>query len=125
WKKNYRRFPKGVGGEISSTVLSQMNTFGRVSVCGSISGYNDEKPKRSLEDAVLQFHIATKQLQIEDFKVARWLDRWIEGVNQNLKWIQEGKLKYREKVTEGFGNMFYAFTDMLKGGNLGKAIVKV
>ncbi|KAF7275307.1 prostaglandin reductase 1-like isoform X2 [Rhynchophorus ferrugineus] len=110
-----------VGGEISSTVLSQMNLFGRVSVCGAISGYNDEKPKA----AVLQPYIVMKQLQIEGFMVYRWLDRWLEGVNQNLKWIQEGKLKYREKVTEGFGNMFYAFTDMLKGGNLGKAIVKV
>lgn len=57
--------------------------------------------------------------------VYRWLDRWSEGINQNLKWIQEGKLKYREKVTEGFDNMFHAFTDMLQGGNLGKAIVKV
>lgn len=29
-----------VGGEISSTVMSQMNNFGRVSLCGAISTYN-------------------------------------------------------------------------------------
>lgn len=37
-----------VGGELSSTVIQQMNLFGRVSVCGSISSYNgptDELPK--------------------------------------------------------------------------------
>lgn len=29
-----------VGGELSSLIISHMNTFGRVSVCGSISAYN-------------------------------------------------------------------------------------
>lgn len=35
-----------VGGEISSTVLSQMNQFGRVAVCGAISNYNETDPKK-------------------------------------------------------------------------------
>lgn len=29
-----------VGGEISSIIMSQMNLYGRVSVCGSIAAYN-------------------------------------------------------------------------------------
>lgn len=47
--------PKGVdcyfdnvGGELSSMIMNQMNVFGRVAVCGSISSYNlevDELPK--------------------------------------------------------------------------------
>lgn len=49
----------------------------------------------------------------------------MEGIHQNLQWIQQGKLKYRETVTEGFENIFKAFTEMLQGGNVGKAIVKV
>lgn len=31
-----------VGGEIATTVISQMNRFGRISACGAISGYNEE-----------------------------------------------------------------------------------
>lgn len=34
-----------VGGVISSIVLSQMNDFGRISVCGSISAYNSDVNK--------------------------------------------------------------------------------
>ncbi len=35
-----------VGGEWFETVLAQMNTFGRVAVCGAISQYNaTEAPK--------------------------------------------------------------------------------
>ena len=66
-----------------------------------------------------------KQLKMEGFIVRRWTERWGEGILQNKQWIQEGKLKYSETVTEGFENMFQAFVDMLKGGNIGKAVVKV
>lgn len=46
------------------------------------------------------------------------------GIEQNKKWIKEGKMKYSETMTEGFDNIFKAFADMLKGGNVGKAVVK-
>lgn len=62
---------------------------------------------------------------MEGFIVSRWLDRWFEGIKQNIQWIKEGKLKYNETITDGFENMFQAFVDMLEGKNFGKAIVKV
>lgn len=37
----------------------------------------------------------------------------------------QGKIQYHEYITEGFENMPAAFMGMLKGDNLGKAIVKV
>ena len=37
----------------------------------------------------------------------------------------QGKLKYRETVTEGFDNMFDAFLGLFTGENTGKAVVKV
>lgn len=35
-----------VGGELSSIIISQMNEFGRVAVCGAISGYNETDPEK-------------------------------------------------------------------------------
>ncbi|CAH1154447.1 unnamed protein product, partial [Phaedon cochleariae] len=107
-----------VGGEISSTIMLYMNTFGRIAVCGAISGYNDKQPPKA---TIVQYPMTFNQLRMEGFIVHRWIDRWFEGIDQNRKWIDEGKLKYRETVTEGFENMFHAFTDMLRGGNVGKA----
>lgn len=69
--------------------------------------------------------ILQKQLRVEGFLVHRWNDRWMEGVSQLLQWVKDGKIKYKETVTEGFENMPKAFIDMLKGGNTGKAVVKV
>lgn len=43
----------------------------------------------------------------------------------NLKWLNEGKLKYQEKVYHGFENMVDALVGMLRGENTGKAVVKV
>ncbi|KAG6463082.1 hypothetical protein O3G_MSEX013658 [Manduca sexta] len=111
-----------VGGEISSTIINQMNNFGRVSVCGSISAYNDDQlPKAT----VLQVAIITKQLKIEGFVVYQWINQWPEAFNELTNWIITGKLKVREHVTEGFDKIYDAFVGMLAGENVGKAVVKI
>ncbi|XP_032680454.1 prostaglandin reductase 1-like [Odontomachus brunneus] len=111
-----------VGGDISSAIMYQMNQFGRVAACGSISCYE----KSSLPQCmILQPAIVSKELKMEGFIVRRWKDRWQEGIQQNLQWIREGKLIYRETITKGFENMFEAFIGMMHGQNIGKAIVQV
>lgn len=110
--------PKGVdcyfdnvGGDTTITVIKHMNELGRISVCGAISSYN-ENDGRVLFD---MFTLVAKQIKMEGFLVHRWNHRYSEGVQQNLKWIKEGKLKCRETVTEGFENMLKAFVEMLQG----------
>ncbi|KAG5347573.1 PTGR1 reductase, partial [Acromyrmex charruanus] len=111
-----------VGGDISGTVVYQMNLYGRVAVCGSISSYDAKSlPKCTILQPTMVFN----QLKMEGFIVRRWSDRWNEGIMQNLQWIREGKLRYRETVTKGFENMFDAFIGMMRGENIGKAIVQV
>uniref|UniRef100_A0A1Q3FK32 Prostaglandin reductase 1 n=1 Tax=Culex tarsalis TaxID=7177 RepID=A0A1Q3FK32_CULTA len=120
--------PKGVdcyfdnvGGVITEAVMRLMNQFGRISVCGTISNYNGAPIQ--VQDPQTDF--VFKQLRMEGFIVTRWVDRWTEGIVANLGWIREGKLKWQETVSEGFESMPKAFMDMLKGGNTGKAVVKV
>ena len=94
----------GVGGEISSTVITQMRDFGRIAVIGAISSYNtpiSEWPKVP----ILQPIFVAKQLRMEGFFFKRFWNRWFEGINQLKQWTEEGKLKYQESVTEGFENM--------------------
>lgn len=54
----------------------------------------------------------------------RWFMRWNEGVAQLTKWIMAGKLKYRETISNGFDSLPTAFIGMLRGENIGKALVK-
>uniref|UniRef100_A0A0A9YWR2 Prostaglandin reductase 1 n=1 Tax=Lygus hesperus TaxID=30085 RepID=A0A0A9YWR2_LYGHE len=124
--------PKGVdvyfdnvGGQISYDVCLRMNTFGRVSLCGAISSYNDmgDTSKPPLAPAI-QIPAIGNQLSIHGFLVTRWLNEWQDGIKQLLGYVKQGKLKYRETITEGFDNMPQAFIDILRGENTGKAIVK-
>lgn len=113
-----------VGGAISSVVINQMRDFGRISVCGSISSYNlpyAEWPKVP----ILQPTFVFKQLKMEGFLVTRFWNEWFDGIAQMKQWTAEGKLKYRETITDGFENMPQALIDMLEGKNFGKAVVKV
>lgn len=75
--------------------------------------------------SILQPNFVFKQLRMEGFLVDRWMDRWMEGITEILKWIQEGKIKYHETITEGFEKMPVALIEMLRGRNVGKAVVKV
>nr|XP_034827127.1 prostaglandin reductase 1-like [Maniola hyperantus] len=113
-----------VGGEISSIIISQMNDFGRVAVCGSISVYNEDHANLS-KATVLQLDIIKRQLKIEGFLTTRWEERYSEAFTDLRQWIKSGKLKYREHVTEGFDNIFDAFIELFYGKNIGKAVVKL
>ncbi|XP_046982371.1 prostaglandin reductase 1-like [Schistocerca americana] len=111
-----------VGGEQSSAVIANMKHRGRISVCGCISSYNESKVPLA---PVIQRYMVGKELKMEGFFVGRWLDNWDQAFNEMAQWIKEGKLKYKETVTEGFQNTPKAFIGMLRGENLGKAVVKV
>ncbi|XP_059048576.1 prostaglandin reductase 1-like [Achroia grisella] len=117
-------FFDNVGGDLSSAIIYQMNLYGRVSVCGSISAYNEDvhtSPKAN----ILQPAIVAKQLKIEGFIVHRWRNQWPKAFSDIVQWIESGKLIAREHVTEGFDNILKAFVGMLNGENTGKAVVKV
>jgi len=111
-----------VGGAITDAIFPLMNVFGRVSVCGQISMYNQEKPEPG--PRLLPFTLV-KQLKVEGFIVTRWQSRWGEGIVQMAQWLKEGKLQYREDIVEGFGNTVKAFIGMLQGDNTGKMLVKI
>lgn len=43
----------------------------------------------------------------------------------NVPHIQNGKVVVEESITFGFNNIVDAFLSMLKGGNIGKALVSI
>ncbi len=110
-----------VGGDITSAVFANLNTYARVSICGQISQYNLAKPALGPN---LLLPILVKQVRVEGFIVLRFWDRMGEGITQLAEWLREGKLQYREEVVEGFENIPKAFIEMLTGKNTGKMLVK-
>lgn len=114
-------FFDNAGGEQRSLIIRQMNVNGRIAVCGAVAEYNDSE---SVQISSPFKDIILKQLTLKGFVVYRYGDRWMEGIEQILTWIREGKIQYHETVTEGFENLPKALVDVLHGKNVGKAVVK-
>ncbi|XP_039597431.1 prostaglandin reductase 2 [Polypterus senegalus] len=114
-----------VGGPISDTVISQMNKDGHVILCGQISQYNRDVPYPPPLPASTQEVLLTRNITRERFTVLNYREKHAEGTVQLSYWVRGGKLKVLETVMSGLENMGEAFHSMMKGGNLGKQIVKI
>jgi NADPH-dependent curcumin reductase CurA len=111
-----------VGGPLSDAALTLINPKARISLCGQISQYNDEKPEMGPR---LLFNLIAKQARMEGFIVTQFQERYPVGLNQLASWVKLGELKYQEHITQGLENAGRAFIGMLQGENTGKALVQV
>ncbi len=111
---------ENVGGEIMHAVVSRMNLFGRVALCGFISGYVKEEP-----ELVSLGIVIVKRLRVQGFLVIDYMNRYMEAATQLGKWKMFGKLKDRETIVEGLEKAPDAINMLFTGGNIGKLIVKV
>jgi NADPH:quinone reductase len=109
------------GGEISQAVHSRLNVGARIVICGQISQYNLERPEPTFHPGLLIVFRA----RMEGFLVNDYAHRFDEAASRLGRWVAEGKLSWREDVTEGLENAPRAFIAMLRGENRGKALVKV
>ena len=114
---------ENVGGEIFDTVLSQMNVFGRVAVCGLISAYTATSQPPGLNNVRA---ILTQRLRVQGLIVFDWADRIGEAIADLGKWHVEGRLKIREDVREGGVDAFLDVVNLLySGGNNGKLVLRI
>ena len=114
---------ENVGGDILDTILPQMNVFGRIALCGLISGYtaSEAPPGPKNIRAVL-----TQRLRMQGLIVFDWAKRIPEAIEQLGTWHHEGRLKMREDVQEGGVDAFPDVVNMLyTGANNGKLVLKV
>jgi NADPH-dependent curcumin reductase CurA len=127
-----RTCPKGVdvyfdnvGGDILDAAIINLNSFGRIVLCGSISQYNATKPPTGPR----MFHyLIGKNARAEGFIVHMKFPPnkyWSGGIKQVAQWIQDGKIKLKDTEVKGLENAPKAFISMLQGGNVGKMVVKV
>ena len=111
-----------VGGALSETIFRRLALGARVPICGQISQYNLAEPE--LAPRNLGFLIVFRA-RLEGFLIYDYAHRFPEGLRRLGRWLAEGKLTYREDVTEGLENAPAAFMGMLRGENRGKALVKI
>ncbi|XP_037840628.1 prostaglandin reductase 2 isoform X2 [Chlorocebus sabaeus] len=112
-----------VGGNISDTVISQMNENSHIILCGQISQYNKDVPYPPPLSPAIEALQKERNITRERFLVLNYKDKFEPGILQLSQWFKEGKLKIKETVINGLENMGAAFQSMMTGGNIGKQIV--
>ncbi len=111
-----------VGGQIMVAVLQRMKLFGRVSLCGMISTYNDITPN---EAPGFWTMILMRRLSIRGFIVTDFAARYGESGAALAGWMMEGRLKTRQDIRPGLENAVAAVRELYTGGNFGKLLIEV
>jgi NADPH:quinone reductase len=110
-----------VGGEVSGLVHNRLNVGARIVICGQISQYNLDRPEPTFHPSLLIVYRA----RMEGFLVTDYAHRFDEAAARLARWVADGKIKWREDITDGLEKAPAAFMGMLRGENRGKALVKV
>ena len=111
---------ENVGGSIMDAVMLRMNGFGRMALCGMISGYNGAPIPMAAPTLILR-----SRLKVQGFIVSEHMPLWPEGLGEMGALVAAGKIKFRESISQGIASAPQAFFDLLKGRNFGKQLVKL
>jgi NADPH-dependent curcumin reductase CurA len=111
---------ENVGGAVLDVTLARMNAFGRIALCGMISGYDGAPIPLQQPQLILQ-----SRLLVQGFIVSEHMEVWPEALKELGTMVATGKLKYRETVADGLAAAPEAFLGLLKGRNFGKQLVRL
>lgn len=121
---------ENVGGKVLEAAIGLMNPFGRIPLCGTIAWYDlgglgmGPAPGPNLLPRVWRM-ILVNRLAVTGFIILDHWEKFPAFMAEVAPLVREGRLRYREDVTEGLEKAPAAFLRMLEGGNLGKTLVKV
>jgi NADPH-dependent curcumin reductase CurA len=113
---------ENVGGPIMDAVFSRLNRNGRMALCGTISGYNDDGPLAGPTDFA---PVVMNRLTIRGFIVIDYLPRAHEAFSALGDWIAQGRLQWKDHVVEGLDQAPSALQRLFRGDHDGKLLLRV
>ncbi len=110
-----------VGGDTLTAVLRNLARGARIVLCGMIEAYSlDTPPAGPFLGPVVGARATMRGLVVYDH-----MHRMDEMTRVIGGWIRSGQFRYREDVTDGLAQAPEAFCRLMRGGNFGKALVRV
>ena len=116
-------FFDSVGGSVLEAVLPQMNVFGRIVCCGSVSEYDGDEPRPGV--AGVPMLVVTKRLTMQGFLVDDFGERRADALEALTSWYLAGVVTTRTTLVEGLLAAPAALIGNLAGRNVGQTIVRV
>lgn len=109
-----------VGGALTDAVIGRLNRGARVVVCGQVSQDNLVLPELGPRWLC---QLVAREVKVQGFLVASFATRFPAARQQLTRWLDEGKLVYREDVAQGIEAAPQAFIGMLQGHTQGQQLV--
>jgi NADPH-dependent curcumin reductase CurA len=110
-----------VGGGLLDQVLTRMNHYGRVAVCGLLADYTAGTRTAPKEfDQVLM-----RRLRIEGFFSPDFMHEGPALTARLREWTESGALVMPYDTTQGLENTLVAYAKLFTGANIGKVIVEL
>ncbi|KAK1298308.1 NADP-dependent alkenal double bond reductase P1 [Acorus calamus] len=123
-----RYFPDGidiyfdnVGGEMLEAAVANMNTFGRVALCGVISEYTDTR-RRAVPDML---DVVYKRISINGFLAADHMHLFSDFISITSDHLRHKRMHAVEDISQGLVSVPGAFVGIFRGDNVGKKLVQV
>jgi hypothetical protein len=121
-----RAVPKGidgifenVGGAVMDAALRHINVFGRIALCGLVSGGYNADPM-PIRDATM---LLTQRVMLRGFILSDHGDVFPRALTDLAARVASGHIKWHRTVAKGIAAAPEAFIGMLGGANLGKQLV--
>lgn len=111
-----------VGGDILEACMDHLRPKARIVICGAIAGYNDWSKIKGPRNYL---NLLVYNARMEGFVVFNFANRYPEGMAAMIKWMGEGKLKFREDIQEGIERFPEVLNMLFTGANFGKLVLKV
>jgi NADPH-dependent curcumin reductase CurA len=111
-----------VGGDHLEAALWSMREHGRIIACGAISRYNDEAPSPGPGN---MFLFVTRRLTMKGFIVLDWARETPAFLAEVAPLVAGGQIRSKETIMDGLARAPQAFLDLLRGGNVGKMVVRL
>lgn len=109
-----------VGGDILDSVLLQMNTFGKVCICGMIARHQQDPLILKNSEAIL-----LSRLSITGYVISDHLECWETALESLIPLIKKKEIVVKETIYHGIKHAPQGLIDILQGHNKGKLIVKL
>jgi NADPH-dependent curcumin reductase CurA len=111
-----------VGGDHLEAAIGALRLHGRAALCGAVSAYNATELPPGPRNLV---RLVQNRLTLRGFLVGDHADARPPFLADMAEWLREGKITWRETVTEGIESAPEAFRSLLSGGNTGKMLVRL
>jgi NADPH-dependent curcumin reductase CurA len=109
-----------VGGEMLDAAILNLKPKGRIVVSGQVAEYNREKPVGIRQTT----RFITHRLRMEGLVVYDYAKQFPEAQATMAALIRDGKLAYKEDISDSIEDAPRAYAALFAGANFGRRLIK-